>query len=335
VIRFAALQFRTQALLALGALVAIGIALGVTGPHLVNFYDSTVVPCSAHHDCSYADTALMDLDGPVQVFLDLLVLAVPGLIGLFWGAPMVARELESGTVRLAWTQGVTRTRWLASKLGLGLLVSVVATGLLSLMVTWWYSPIDTVSGNRFNALTFSVRDIAPVGYAAFAFVLGLTAGLLVRRVVPAMFTTLAGFAAARYVMNTFIRPHLIAPIHTSLAITRSTSLEIGERNGAAIVNVPIRTINLPNDWVYSASLVDKAGHAPTQAVLNRACVFGKDSLQLNAQTCTANLAVRFHELVIYQPSSRFWTFQWYETAIFLGLAIVLAGGGFLWIRRTA
>jgi hypothetical protein len=32
---------------------------------------------------------------------------------MFWGAPLVAGELESGTFRLAWTQDVSRVRWLA------------------------------------------------------------------------------------------------------------------------------------------------------------------------------------------------------------------------------
>jgi len=43
------------------------------------------------------------------VFLDFLVLAVPLLIGMFWGAPLISREFEAGTFRLAWTQGVTRS----------------------------------------------------------------------------------------------------------------------------------------------------------------------------------------------------------------------------------
>ena len=68
--------------------------------------------------------------------LDGLVVLVPGIIGIFWGAPLVARELEAGTYRLAWTQSITRTRWLATKLGVVGLLSMVAAGLLSLMATW-------------------------------------------------------------------------------------------------------------------------------------------------------------------------------------------------------
>ena len=156
-IRFAALQFRNQAAVAFGALAVVAIALAVSGPHLVNLYDTTVLTCGVHHDCSAATTALTDTDGPIQVFLAFLLLAVPALIGMFWGAPLVAHEFEAGTFRLAWTQGVTRTGWLAVKLGVGALASVVVTGLLSLMVTWWSSPIDTVSANHFDPLLFGAR----------------------------------------------------------------------------------------------------------------------------------------------------------------------------------
>jgi hypothetical protein len=86
----------------------------------------------------------------------------------------VEQEGVDGSVRLAWTQGVSRSRWLAGKLGLGMLASMGVAGLLSLMVTWWSSPIDRVQANLYDALAFGVRDIAPIGYAAFAFVLGLS-----------------------------------------------------------------------------------------------------------------------------------------------------------------
>jgi ABC-type transport system involved in multi-copper enzyme maturation permease subunit len=112
VIRFAWLQFRIQATVAVGALAIVAVVLALTGPDLVHLYDTTIASCAAHHDCSTATTNFISTDGPLQVFLDFLVLAVPLLIGMFWGAPLISREFEAGTFRLAWTQGVTRTRWL-------------------------------------------------------------------------------------------------------------------------------------------------------------------------------------------------------------------------------
>ena len=117
---------------------------------------------------------------------------------MFWGAPLVAREFETGTFRLAWTQGVTRTRWLAVKLGLGGLVSMAVAGLLSLMVTWWSSPLDRVHANRLTPWSSGCATSSPIGYAAFAFALGVTAGLLFRRMLPAMLTV---FSVSRVVAS--------------------------------------------------------------------------------------------------------------------------------------
>jgi hypothetical protein len=115
--RFAWLQFRKQAALAAGGLLAVAVLLVVTGPSLVHLYDTTVANCASQHDCSTATTAFTDTDGPLQVFLDFLILLVPLIVGMFWGAPLVSRDLETGTFRLAWTQGVSRTRWLGRSSG--------------------------------------------------------------------------------------------------------------------------------------------------------------------------------------------------------------------------
>ncbi len=207
-IRFAWLQFRMQAALTAVALTVLAGVLAVTGPGLAHLYDTTVVSCAAQHDCPVATSTFTAADGPLQVFLDILLLAVPLLIGMFWGAPLVSREFEAGTVRLAWTQGVTRSRWLAVKLGLGAVASATVAGLLSLMVSWWSGKLDDVNANPFDSLRFGARDLVPIGYAAFAFALGLTAGLLFRRMLPAMLAALAGFAVAREVVTAWVRPYL-------------------------------------------------------------------------------------------------------------------------------
>ena len=99
------------------------------------------------------------------------VLAVaPAVIGIFWGAPLVARELETGTHRLAWNQSVTRSRWLATKLGFTVLATAVAVGILTLAITWWAHPIDGATGSsrgslpsRLTPISFAMRGIVPVG----------------------------------------------------------------------------------------------------------------------------------------------------------------------------
>jgi len=177
-------QFRVQTLVAAGALALLALAFAVTGPQLVHLYDTTVATCRAQHDCQIAMNALGSKDNLLQDLARLVMLVVPALIGIFWGAPLIARELEAGTQRLAWTQSVTRGRWVAVKLGLVGLASMATAGLLSLMVTWWSSPFDRIGAGRLDPAIFGERGIAPVGYAAFAFALGVTAGMLIRRTVP-------------------------------------------------------------------------------------------------------------------------------------------------------
>ena len=157
----------------------------------------------------------------------LLIVLLPAVIGLFWGAPLIARELETGTFRLAWNQTVTREHWLAVKLGALGLTSMAMAGLLSLILGWWASPIDRAADlqgaggfqSRFFPLDFGTRGIAPIGYAAFAFAFGVLVGLMVRRTVPAMGITLAVIIAVQIAFPLVIRPNLISPVRSTSVVT--------------------------------------------------------------------------------------------------------------------
>ena len=189
----------------------------MTGPHLAHLYDVSGLATCRTNCAALTSTFVANMKAdaiyPVLFIAGLGVLYLPpALIGLFWGAPLVTRELEAGTFRLAWNQSVTRTRWMAVKLALIGLAAMVTAGLLSLLITWWAGPIDRAGGfpvtagalTRFSPVLFGARDIAPVGYAAFAFALGVTAGVLVRRLLPAMVITLAVFLAVQVIMPDFL-----------------------------------------------------------------------------------------------------------------------------------
>ncbi len=318
-IRFSWVQFRLQAAVAGGALLIIAVAFALTGPNLVHLYSTIVASCTAHGNCSTATDAFLAHDRLLQDFGN-LVIALPAIVGIFWGAPLVARELETGTYRLVWAQGVTRSRWLAARLGLVALASVAVAGLLSLMVTWWSSPIDRVNMNQFTSV-FDQRGIVPIGYTVFAFAMGVAAGLLIRRTLPAMATTLVGYVAVRVLVTFFVRPHLIAPVRTTSALHMSSGMSYIESN-----NGPLGVIGAkPGAWVFSDRIVNAAGHSVTGDFLSRgACLQSRGSA-----ACLGKL----REVLVYQPASRYWAFQWYEMAIFIGLAVVLGGLCFWWIRR--
>jgi ABC-2 family transporter protein len=343
-IRFAWLQSRTQNLVALAGLAVVAIMLAITGPHLVHLYDTTVATCQTRGDCPAATARFLRHDAFLETWLGILVTAIPALIGIFWGAPLVARELETGTFRLVWTQTVTRTRWLAVKVAIMGLASMAVAGLLTLMVTWWAGPFAKINKNAYSI--FDQRDIVPLGYAAFAFALGVTVGLLIRRTLPAMATTLALFVATRLAFLHLIQPHLVAPAHLSVALNPTS---IG---GLEIINggPPTLTPNpptIPNAWIYSTHIVDKAGHVLTPQMLATACpnigAVGPpagggpapvpQNVQAGLQSCVGKLSSTYHLVVTYQPPSHYWTFQWYVLGTFLAAAAILVGVSFWAVRR--
>ncbi|HUY85877.1 MAG TPA: hypothetical protein VMU77_02080, partial [Acidimicrobiales bacterium] len=354
-IRFAWLQFRTQALIALGALGIVGIALAITGGHLVHIYDTQVSTCGVHGNCIDARNSFLQIDASLQKWLNVLVMAVPGIIGIFWGAPMVAREMEAGTFRLAWTQTVSRARWVGAKLGLVVLFAIFVSGLLSFMVTWWSSPLDHVRADQFGA--FDVRDIVPIGYGAFAFVLGVAAGVLIRRTLPAMASTLVGFVFVRLAFVNWVRPHLVSPATKSVSLNTIDNgwgyISTVSGNVASQANLVPPAPNITNAWVYSTSIVDRSGHLLSPQDVKNACpalgmgppgggppqlggsgsILGHSSrvqaappgAVSNLHDCIAKVSTTFHEVITYQPAVRFWDFQWIELAIYLAAAGALAG----------
>jgi ABC-2 type transport system ATP-binding protein len=346
-IRYAWMQFRTQTLVAVGGLAVVAVAALITGPHLAHLYNTMVATCGTHGDCPAAQAAFLTTDRALYIALNVAVIVAPSLIGIFWGAPLVAHELETGTYRLAWTQGVTRTRWLAAKLGLGTLASMAAVGLLSLMATWWASRTDQVTATLFAS--FDERDIVPAGYAAFAFVLGVTAGMLIRRTLPAMAVTLATFFAVREAFSHWARPYLIAPLRL---IAPDTTL------GGSGKTPPAPGGLTPRDWIISNQTINRAGQVIGQGgyIGGRGLDFnaGRNGLSIHGAGSCPNIKVqpfrtsqahvadaiqqcidqlRIREAMTYQPASRYWPFQWYELAIYLGLALVLGGFCFWWFRR--
>jgi len=256
---------------------------------------------------------------------------------------LVASELEDGTFRLAWTQSVTRTRWLAVRVGVAGLASMAVAGLLSLVVTWWASPLDRAGLSRFA--TFDQRDIVPIGYAAFAFVLGVMVGAVIRRTLPAMAVTLVAFVAARMAVTYWVRPRVLSP----LVLIRPVNVA-GYGSGGflpiASPSLQLQPPDLPNAWVTSIDIVDKSGRGLPAAELARFCPglgqggsgqgFGHTRAPASAvrslQECGARLGALYHEAVSYQPASRYWPLQWYELAIFLAAALIL-GGLALWRVR--
>jgi hypothetical protein len=358
-IRFAWLQARTQTAIAAAALAAAAVLAVVTGPRLLHLYHVDIASCHPAGTCESATTAFLASYRWMQVFAPPLLLVLPALLGMFWGAPLVARELETGTFRLAWTQSVTRKRWLAVKLAVAGLASMAVAGLLSLLLTWWFSPIDRVQANLLTPSMFGVRGIAPVGYAAFAFALGVTAGVLLRRTIPAMAVALVGFTSARLAVTYYVRPYLMGSLRGITQVVMATGNGPAPQPGAGVVN--------PGDWILSAQTINGAGQVigvyggvgstgnidfhvshgtvslvgvgpcpntfPAAALDGARSAAGPPaSFNTAAQECINKLGIR--NIVTYQPLSHYWPLQCYETLIFFGLALALAGFCFWRVNRS-
>jgi hypothetical protein len=330
-------QFRAQAITAAAALAVLAIVLLVTGIGLAHAYNNSGLPgCHGSQACgTEAGSFINQVKGNIYhlvFYLSVfLVYAAPAVMGVFWGAPLVTREIEAGTFRLAWNQSVTRRRWLAVKLGLIGLAAMATSGLLTLMSTWWARPLyaaaqkanaNSLSISRLEPPLFGASGIAPVGYAAFAFALGVTLGLVIRRTVPAMATTLAGFVGVQLAWPTWIRQHLIAPAHLTAPLNVNAINELTIQGGPGSSNTMTIVAANPSlkaaDWVLSNQTVTSADR-PFTGPATKACATG------TPQQCNAWLASKhLQQIVTYQPASRFWEFQWYETAIFLTAGLALA-----------
>jgi hypothetical protein len=278
--------------------------------------------------------------------LNLLVLAVPALLGAFWGAPLVARELETRTNLLAWTQSVTRSRWFLVKFAVAGAASMITAGLLTLMVTWWASPHDRLTDAPYSV--FDHRDIVPMAYALFAVALGVVLGTIIRRMLPAMAATLAAFVVIRIGFGWWIRPRILSPSHSTGVFTLP---------GPNSVFTAPRGVG-PRDWIFSEKVVTSTGRVVGSYDLGAGQIDGLSTAShgssLNGVTGCANSLPRLghsptpqmqaavqrcvdsfhlHTIVTYLPSSRYWALQWSEAAIFIGGALALIAGGLWWIRR--
>ncbi|MGH9652318.1 MAG: ABC transporter permease subunit [Bryobacteraceae bacterium] len=340
-IRVALRQFRAEGVIAIGVLVVLAIVLIVSGVNLVHVNDAFQSTCKAAGNCATASNPVVNVDKPLQGALPFIVAIAPALVGLFFGAPLIARELETGTFRLAWTQSVTRKRWVAVKFGVVGVAAMAFGGLLTWMVDWWASPIDAANQNRFGLASFGLHGVAPIGYAAFAFALGATAGVLLRRTIAAMAVTAVGFVAARLAVTYWVRPNLASPVHKSLSLTAISAIPgFGVQQPGGIVSLTPPTVGVPNAWLYSTAVVNKAGDAPTSQHLLRTCPAleqivksGPSGPTPTFQTCLEKLSATFHTVVTYQPANRFWPFQWAEMGIFLAAALALCGLSYWWLRR--
>jgi ABC-2 family transporter protein len=260
---------------------------------------------------------------PAQI-IAVALQAVPALIGAFVGAPVLAREMETGTFRYAWTQGFGRSRWTLAKLVPLAVVAAAAAGAFSVLLTWYYQPFLAGTLQYFNRpvpLDAGIFDLHGVAFAAWtlaAFAIGALAGMLIRRVVPAIAATLAVYTGLAVAAGLYLREHYMTPLL-------------------------VKNANAPGSaWILSQWWT-KGGKPVSQDALSQVLQQGAPQLAGDGkggipQSPTVNQYLAQHGYALwtsYQPGSRFWPFQWIEGGWLLALSALLIAATVWLVRRRA
>ena len=236
-------QHRSQAITSLGLLCALAVYAIVLGLSMRNsFSQNNLATCLAHSQGAGCMNSVATFDNSfgslVNVGFWAVLLLLPGLIGIVVGAPLLGREMEMGTWRLAWSQTVPRTRWLAIKLAVVTGGLIVLGAAMTLVITWYRAPMDRLTGH-FIHNAYDYEGLVLTAYILFAFGLAVLAGVLLRRSIPAMIAALVGWVAVRIFVEFTLRPHFMAPLTFS---QKCPCISVG--NG--IVNVPPATGHIGN-----------------------------------------------------------------------------------------
>jgi hypothetical protein len=323
-------QYRASAAIAAALLAAFAALAVFTGLHAASVFQAAFGACLPAHTCRFpVDNVPLD-GGPVGFIIE-FTLAVPALGGMFIGAPLVAREVETGTGQFVWTQGLTRRRWLAVKVGWLLLAALAWGGAVGALVTWWSGPKNAAYANAFSPGTFDVQGIMPAAYSLFALALGIAAGTLTRRVLPALGVTLFGYFAVRLAVMGWIRQHYMTAVYATFSIGKNSSPASGGSwvlaQGFRGPNGPLAIPNGDNIAIvgngFPVSLAPQACRA--FASPGRAPAEGKLLSCLTSHGYT--------QYVSYQPAGRYWPFQFIEAGIFIALAAALVALTFALINR--
>ena len=330
--RMAGVIWRQHRFTLIGVAVLLGVLavlLWIAGSSLHQSY-AAAVGCAPVGSpvCTDADLAFFGSYG----FLSngIILQPLPVLIGAFAGAPLLAREMETGTFRYAWTQGFDRRRWALAKLVTLAVAVTVPAWLFSLLLSWYYQPyfgganqaLGLNGYTQFFPGLFDLRGVAFAAWTLAAFAVGALAGMLIRRVVPAILATLAVYAGLAFAAGGFVREHYLTPL-----VTSSTSLP-----GSAWV--------LGQWWT-------KGGVTLSPAAMNQAINAAFDKIAPPVVNGPAGKSAVYDSMLRYlaqhgytqwtryQPASRFWPLQWIEGGWLLALSALLIAATVWLVRRRA
>jgi ABC-type transport system involved in multi-copper enzyme maturation permease subunit len=274
--------------------------------------------------------------GQAQAIL-LILLALPCLIGLAMGTPLVAGELHGHTNRVAWTQSISRTRWLVTKWLFAAVGLLALSSLFELVVNWWFGHVHVAyigvllfsqgyGSDHIQPTLFNVTGVVPTAYVLFAFSLGVALGAVIRRTPWAIAATVVAYGLAALVMVTAVRPNLMPQTFVAYSTQAGTSpLSLGQ---GTLDRAP---------WVLGFGYRYAPGYkvsfnSPSADAAGRECQVLTEGPTLNPyDRCITDHHLQAGEF--YQAADHYWPLQWREAAIYLGASIILFGIGLWSVRR--
>ena len=322
-------------------LVSVAVLLGglaawlwITGTTVHHAYAAAIACHPASSAACQGQASTFNGTWDVMGYAAVLLQLVPALIGAFAGALVLGRELETGTFRFAWTQGFGRWRWALAKLVALAVVLIAATGAFSILSSWSYQPY-LAAGNQARGLygnsplvgQFSLLQVTFPAWTLAAFAIGALAGMLIRRVVPAIVATLAVYAGLAIATVGLLREHYLTPLVTSSQNVPGTAWIIGQwwtKDGRfAFAGNP------PDSLVGQFCNFPQTGVSKTGSGLSGAA-------SAPAPTIPQCLAPHgYTQWTSYQPATRLWPFQWIEGGWLLALSVLLIATTIWLVQRRA
>ena len=316
-------RYRLSLVASVALLGVVAVYLVFRGHQMRDAY-AAVQACTPQSSaaCRFAHVTFRDSYanlGPAQAFLVWL----PAAIGAFAGAPLLARELETGTFRYAWTQGAGRMRWLVALLVPGALGVAALSAALGVLITWYAQPlIDSGIAPRLHGSLFPLTGIAVVGWGLLAFAIGVFAGLLIPRVVPALATTLAVWTGLAFTASTVRLSHYQAPLSTS-------RLQLG------VHDLPVQQW-----WAHGETRVSEAQINHVLQAIGVQSTNGGGTFMTGPGGGSVDpvqylLQHGYSQWTSYQPDSRYWTFQTIEFTWLAIMSLLLLAATIWLVRRRA
>ena len=302
-------QGRSENLLALMLLGALAGLLVLTGAHMHSAFDADGLGGCVGASARPASCSLLSSDFESQFNtvnqLGSWLGFVPGLIGVLLATPLVL-ELDQGTYRLAWTQGITPQRWFTARLAMLLLGAVLCGAVMIALATWQRSPLDQLLG-RIGPNSFDLEGVVPIAYTLFAATAMLAIGAVTRRTGLAATAGFVAYTIVRLILRS-VRQDLIPAVHVLLPVPQ------GPRG-------------IFHAWEISHGFANPHGHSVPSAFIT-GCFNPRGNLD-------AHCLARHHvfQSFVYEPASRFWSLQGAEAGIFLALSTAAIGLTIWWIKH--